>query len=98
MDGAGYTTLSRQSGLAREMQIVANNIANAATTGFRSEGMIFSEYVKAMDQGPSLSMGQGNVRSTSFEQGALTQTTGRFGSAPGRGVIPTVARAEWSLA
>jgi flagellar basal-body rod protein FlgF len=78
MDGAGYTTLSRQSGLAREMQIVANNIANAATTGFRSEGMIFSEYVKAMDQGPSLSMGQGNVRSTSFEQGALTQTTGRF--------------------
>lgn len=78
MDDAGYATLSRQSGLAREMQIVANNIANAATTGFRAEGMIFSEYVQRMERGPSLSMGQGNVHTTSFEQGALTQTGGQF--------------------
>lgn len=78
MENSGYTTLSRQSGLAREMQIVANNIANTATTGFRSEGMIFSEYIKPMDRGASLSMGQGNVRNTSFEQGALTQTGGTF--------------------
>lgn len=78
MDNAGYTTLSRQSGLAREMQIVANNIANTATTGFRAEGLIFSEYVKPVDRGASLSMGQGNVRNTSFDQGALTQTGGTF--------------------
>ncbi len=78
MENAGYTTLSRQSGLAREMQIVANNIANSATTGFRSEGLIFSEYVKPVDRGASLSMGQGNVRNTSFDQGALTQTGGTF--------------------
>lgn len=78
MDHAGYTTLSRQSGLAREMQIVANNIANAATTGFRSEGLIFSEFVRPMERGASLSMGQGNVRNTSFVQGALTQTNGTF--------------------
>ncbi len=78
MENAGYTTLSRQSGLAREMQIVANNIANSATTGFRAEGLIFSEYVKPVDRGASLSMGQGNVRNTSFEQGALTQTGGTF--------------------
>ena len=78
MEHAGYTTLSRQSGLAREMQIVANNIANAATTGFRAEGLIFSEYVKPVERGASLSMGQGNVRATSFEQGALTQTGGTF--------------------
>ena len=78
MEHAGYTTLSRQSGLAREMQIVANNIANAATTGYRAEGMIFSEYVKPVERGASLSMGQGNVRNTSFEQGALTQTGAPF--------------------
>ncbi len=78
MEHAGYTTLSRQSGLAREMQIVANNIANAATTGFRAEGLIFSEYVKPVERGASLSMGQGNVRNTSFEQGALTQTNAPF--------------------
>ena len=78
MENAGYTTLSRQSGLAREMQIVANNIANSATTGFRAEGLIFSEYVKPVDRGASLSMGQGNVRNTSFQRGALTQTGGTF--------------------
>lgn len=78
MDNAGYTTLTRQSGLAREMQTIANNIANTATTGFRSEGLIFSEYVQAVENAPSLSMGQGNVRNTSFAQGTLTQTGGTF--------------------
>jgi flagellar basal-body rod protein FlgF len=78
MDNASYTTLTRQSGLAREMRLVANNIANAATTGYRAEGLIFSEYVKAIEGGASLSMGQGNIQNTSFDQGALTQTGGRF--------------------
>ncbi len=78
MDNAGYTTLTRQSGLLREMRIVANNIANAATTGYRQEGMVFSEYVMSIDGASSLSMGQGNVRNTSLEQGTLTQTGGTF--------------------
>ena len=78
MDNAGYTTLTRQSGLMREMHVVANNIANMATTGFRQEGLIFSEYVKRVENGPSLSMATGNVRNTSMRQGALTQTNGRF--------------------
>jgi flagellar basal-body rod protein FlgF len=60
------------------MQVVANNVANAATTGFRAEGVIFSEYVQPVVQGASLSMGQGNVRNTSFSQGGLTQTGGPF--------------------
>ncbi len=78
MDNAGYTTLSRQTGLWREMNIVANNIANAATTGYRQEGLIFSEFVKASPDGRSLSMGNGNIRNTSFIQGAITETGGTF--------------------
>lgn len=78
MDSTGYITLSRQSGLQREMHLVANNIANAATTGFRAEGVIFSEYVKQVDRGASLSIGQGNIGKTSFEQGSLTQTNGTY--------------------
>ena len=74
MDVTGYTTLTRQSGLLREMQIIANNIANANTTGFRQEGMIFSEYVQSAPGGPSVSMASGNVRNTSLAQGALTST------------------------
>jgi flagellar basal-body rod protein FlgF len=76
MDNAIYTTLTRQSGLMREMQVVANNIANAATTGFRQEGVIFSEYVKRVDGGESLSMATAAVRNTSMLQGTLTQTGG----------------------
>jgi len=78
LDSTGYITLTRQSGLMREMQVVANNIANTATTGYRQEGVIFSEYVQGIQGGASLSMGQGNVRNTSFEQGALTETGGTF--------------------
>lgn len=78
MENTGYITLTRQSGLANEMRVVANNIANAATTGFRAEGVIFSEYIQPVTRGASLSMGQGNVRNTSFEQGGLTQTGGSF--------------------
>lgn len=78
METAGYATLSRQSGLIREMRLVANNIANAATTGYRQEGLVFSEYVRSGPQGASLSMARGHVRNTSFEQGQLTRTGGRF--------------------
>ncbi len=76
MENAGYTTLTRQTGLMREMQVVANNIANAATTGFRQEGLVFGEYVKRIEGGDSLSMATANIRNTSLTQGALTQTAG----------------------
>ena len=79
MDNAGYTTLTRQAGLMREMQTVANNLANLSTTGFRKEGVIFAEHVKALDgEQDSLSMATGNVRLTMQQQGTLTQTNGTF--------------------
>lgn len=76
METSGYTTLTRQSGLMHEMQVVANNIANATTTGFRQEGLVFSEHVKRTGNGPSVSMATANVHHTSMLQGALTQTGG----------------------
>jgi flagellar basal-body rod protein FlgF len=79
MDNAGYVTLTRLSGLKREMQVIAHNIANASTTGFRREGMMFSEFV-ALAEGaePSLSMALGNTRQTYQMQGGLNQTNGTF--------------------
>lgn len=79
MDNATYTTLTRQSGLMAEMQVVANNIANANTTGYRSEGITFAEYISAT--GPktdSLSMATAEVRDTLSAQGALGLTGGTF--------------------
>jgi len=78
MDAAGYTTLNRQSGLMREMGVVANNIANASTTGFRREGVVFSEFVAAMDQDPSLSMAHASGRHVDLSQSTLSQTGGAF--------------------
>lgn len=74
MENTGYVTLTRQSGLMREMEIIAHNIANAATTGFRQQGLVFSEYVQAVDGGESLSMAAARVKKTSAAQGILTQT------------------------
>ncbi|WP_101067143.1 flagellar hook-basal body complex protein [Roseovarius salinarum] len=76
MEIAGYATLTRQAGLLREMQVVANNIANAATTGYRQEGLVFAEHVQRLDNAPSLSMATANARSTSMAQGTLTKTGG----------------------
>jgi flagellar basal-body rod protein FlgF len=79
MDNAGYTALTRQAGLLREMQVVANNIANASTTGYRREGLIFDEFVQALDDGgPSLSMAAGDAWMTDEAQGPLERTGGSF--------------------
>jgi flagellar basal-body rod protein FlgF len=76
MDAAGYTTLNRQSGLMREMAVVANNIANASTIGFRREGVVFSEFVAAMDSDPSLSMAHASGRHVDLGQATVSQTGG----------------------
>lgn len=79
MNNAEYVTLTRQTGLMRELQVIAHNIANAGTTGFRREGVVFSEYVRRLDGAEaSLSMARGNTRQTSLMQGALEQTGGSF--------------------
>jgi len=79
MDNASYTTLTRQSGLLREMAVVANNIANMSTTGYRAEGVIFAEHIQSLENSPdSLSMAHAVGRSISSQQGALQQTGGRF--------------------
>lgn len=80
MDGPLFTTLTRQSGLMREMQVVANNIANISTAGFRSEGVIFSEYVARLEgaSGGSLSMATASGRNIQLVQGDLEPTGGDF--------------------
>jgi flagellar basal-body rod protein FlgF len=79
MDSTGYTAITRMSGLKREMTAIANNIANASTTGFRKEGLVFSEHIARLEQNEeSLSMAEGNVRHTNTSQGPLSPTGGTF--------------------
>ena len=78
MDSTGYITLSRQTGLLNQMDTIANNIANANTTGFKREGTVFSEWVAKTGDSPSLSIGYGNGRVVDIMQSGLSQTGGAF--------------------
>ncbi|MEO1014247.1 MAG: flagellar hook-basal body complex protein [Pseudomonadota bacterium] len=66
--------LSRQKGLMKELLTVTNNIANADTAGYRAEGVVFSEYVEALDKSDSLSMTRAAGRTIDMSQGEIITT------------------------
>lgn len=85
MDNANYISLSRQSGLMKELTTIANNMANADTIGFKREGAVFSEFVAAAGatgetNSPrhSLSMGRLAAHASNFESGSMRSTGGTF--------------------
>ena len=45
MQNALLVGLSRQVALGRELDVVANNIANLNTVGFKADGAVFEEYI-----------------------------------------------------
>lgn len=77
MDNSIYASLNRQSGLMQEMQAIANNIANSDTTGFRKEGVVFSEHIARLGrQEPTLAMADASARMIDLRNGALQNTGG----------------------
>lgn len=78
MENAAYVALSRQMTLRRELDIVANNIANADTTGFKVEQLLVGTKIgerarnEAIKPGTSFVLDNGVGRD--FGQGALKQT------------------------
>ncbi len=52
MENALLVGLSRQTALTHELDIIANNIANIDTTGFKSDNALFAQYLmpRASDQ------------------------------------------------
>lgn len=73
-----YTGLARQAGLAREMAVIANNIANVSTAGFRREGVIFAEHVRRLGADPSLSMARASARAVDLTEAEATPTGGAY--------------------
>lgn len=79
MSNSIYATLSRQDGLLKELQVVANNIANTNTTGYKTDRAVFAEYVMATGaDSPSLSMGGLAGHSFDLTQGTVKFTGGQF--------------------
>lgn len=79
MSNSIYSALGRQTGLVQELQVVANNLANASTSGYKADRAVFAEYiVSAGAQAPSRSMGGLAGHAFDLEQGGLKPTGGQF--------------------
>jgi flagellar basal-body rod protein FlgF len=75
MEAASYVALSSQMALTRQLDVVANNLANASTPAFKGERMIFAEFVSQKQTaggGTSFVQDLGTARDAS--QGPLAQT------------------------
>jgi flagellar basal-body rod protein FlgF len=53
VDNTLYVALSHQMAMQRQLDIIANNIANANTTAFRNESVLFEEYLVNTDPATS---------------------------------------------
>ncbi len=78
MENAAYIGLSRQMTLRRELDIAANNIANADTTGFKVEQLLLGTEVGSRARNdfvrPGVSFVLDNGVGRDFSQGSLQQT------------------------
>jgi len=74
METPTYIALSRQMVLRNEMDVVANNIANASTPGFKAELMLMSEVELPAERGVELSYVQDFATARDFSPGAMRAT------------------------
>lgn len=78
MENAGYVALSRQLTLRRELDIAANNIANANTVGFKVEQLLTNSVAarpaRNDDIGYPTTFVMDNGVGRDFAQGSLEQT------------------------
>lgn len=58
MENTSYIALSRQMALRREMDVIANNMANLNTTAYKGESMLFVEYLETTETGEKMSFVQ----------------------------------------
>lgn len=58
MDNGIYAALSRQTALFRDLEVTANNIANADTAGYKAEKMMFTDYLVDAGNQTKLAMTQ----------------------------------------
>ncbi|MBM3650679.1 MAG: flagellar basal-body rod protein FlgF [Alphaproteobacteria bacterium] len=76
MENPSYIVLSHQSGLRRQMEVIANNLANMSTNGFKAERLMFTEYMVSKAGNPQTS---GNASRISFVGQAGTYSDHREG-------------------
>ena len=74
METPGYIALSNQVALRQRMDLIAQNLANMNTTGFRGEDMLFVEHLSKTEDGKNLSFVQNLATVRNLNPGPLAQT------------------------
>ncbi|KFL28437.1 hypothetical protein JP75_24560 [Devosia riboflavina] len=106
MENAQLISLSRQMALQRHMDMVANNIANVNTTGFKAEQLLFEEYKMPVaahgdfsGDDRTLSYVQDWATIQDFSDGAMVQTDAPLDlaiSGEGFFTVQTAAGERWT--
>lgn len=96
MSNSIYTTLSSQVALRRKLDIVANNMANLGTTGFKQEEVHFDDvYKRLKTDGKGVAFVYDVSSSTDFSQGGFAQTGNNLDVAiSGKGLLQVQSEDE----
>ena len=74
MENTLFIGLSRQLVAKRQMDVIANNLANASSPGYKGEQMMFAEHVKAVDKSTKLTFVRDIALARNYKSGELHQT------------------------
>ncbi len=80
MESVSLIAISQQNALRRQMDIIAHNIANMSTPGFKAENLSFKEFLAKSPNGngDTTSFVQEMGINADFSQGAMTHTGSEF--------------------
>ena len=78
MDNSVYVALSRQVSALRQLNVISNNIANANTAGFKSEALVFQEFLTEDANNEDTAFVQDFATIRNLEAGSLQQTSNTF--------------------
>lgn len=74
MENTLFIGLSRQLVARRQMDVIANNLANVSSPGYKSEQMMFAEHVKAVDRFTTLTFVRDIAVARNYGPGELQHT------------------------
>lgn len=86
----GYITLSRQMAMERQMEVIANNLANMSSTGYKGESVLFEEYLETTEEGDDISYVRDYGTSRDLAEGEFKPTGNPMDIAISKGGYLTV--------
>jgi len=74
MENSIYIGLSNQLAARRQLEVIANNLANMNTTAYKSESMMFAEYLQKSEEGQQVSYVQDLALYRNLKEGSFSHT------------------------